>query len=352
MILTKHTNVWQRGLFIAFFAIAFSFNSFAQHAFELALRGGTSMYTYLSDYGNGVPNYNAGIDLSYKYRSPYYIAFKVGVAADFSQSLFKASNLNDKYVVPPDMEIDGHRMDVGYNLGTLRETHQQIYVSVPVQIGFYVENFSFFVGPKVSLPLYATYAQRIDYANLWVHYPQTNISIGSPEATINDLKDGSVLPDGTPVAWNTPLQVGNKELTEVGPQNMKQELLPKFWLFISASANYEFMVGKRSSLGIGVYADYSILNHEIAQTKNISLLTLSSTKDKIPVDRIYASVLEANLANGNISGKRQMVKQYGLFNCGVNLTYSFWSSTVDEMKLKATQRRFNRVCHCMGMFGR
>ena len=50
------------------------------------------MYTYLSDYGNGVPNYNAGIDLSYKYRSPYYIAFKVGVAADFSQSLFKVSN--------------------------------------------------------------------------------------------------------------------------------------------------------------------------------------------------------------------------------------------------------------------
>ena len=94
-----------------------------QHAFEYAARIGANALLYESDYGKPMPNYNVGMDFSWKYRSPYYIGVRIGLGFDVAASTFVGrmpadyngmGTYADNYVVPRSYEPDQMQVELAY----------------------------------------------------------------------------------------------------------------------------------------------------------------------------------------------------------------------------------------------
>lgn len=350
MKLNTHTHALRQGLILVAL-MAFSMTMSAQHGFEIGFRGGTSAMTYVSEYGKWVPNINAGLDLSYKYKSQHYVGFRIGVSADFSQSEFKATNLTDTYVVPAAMEYDGDMLRVNYQIGTFREYDRQLMVSVPVQIGFFGNKWSFFVGPKLSLPIMGWYQQKLDYANLWVENTVTQVTVGSPTATPDDRNDGS-RQGGLDFVYSA----GNKEYYQTNSMPMDKTVFPQFMVSLAGDFNFEIPVRDKGAFGIGVYADFGMytygdgfMYHNLSKTNNVSTMSLSSMMVSPPFERQYESVLKANMAEGQSQGMSQLVSKYGYFACGIKLSYTIWNESQAKLRIKQTQRRYDRICRCVGV---
>lgn len=353
MKLNAHTRTLQRGL-ILLAVVAFSMTMSAQHGFEVALRGGTSALTYVSEYGKWLPNVNAGLDLAYKYKSQHHVGFRAGVSVDFSQSEYKASNFADGYVVPATMEYNGDMLRINYNIGTFREFDRQLLVSVPVQIGFYGSKWSLFVGPKLSLPIMGWYQQKWDNANLWVENPSTMVTVGSPLATPEDRNDGS-RQGGLDGVYSA----GNLDIYRSTNMPLDKSVLPEFMLSLAGEFNYEIPIRDKGTFGIGVYADFGIytygdgfMYHNLEKTNNVSLMTLSSMIVLPPYERQYESVLKANMAEGQTQGTSQLVSKYGYFSCGIKLSYTIWNESQSKQRIKQAQRRYDRICRCVGVYQR
>ena len=79
---TRTRSAWLRLSILISAAVLGVTNLHAQHAFEYAARVGANALLYNSDYGKPMPNYNVGMDFSWKYRSPYYIGVRMGLGID------------------------------------------------------------------------------------------------------------------------------------------------------------------------------------------------------------------------------------------------------------------------------
>ena len=85
---TRTRSAWLRLSILISAAVLGVTNLHAQHAFEYAARVGANALLYNSDYGKPMPNYNVGMDFSWKYRSPYYIGVRMGLGIDVAASTF------------------------------------------------------------------------------------------------------------------------------------------------------------------------------------------------------------------------------------------------------------------------
>ena len=92
---SKTRRAWLRILLAVCVALPGVQTLQAQHAFEFAGRIGANALLYKSDYGSFMPNYNVGMDFSYKYRSPYYIGWRIGLGIDVAASTFLSNGYAD-----------------------------------------------------------------------------------------------------------------------------------------------------------------------------------------------------------------------------------------------------------------
>ena len=346
----------------------------AQHAFEYAARIGANALLYESDYGKPMPNYNVGMDFSYKYRSPYYIGARVGLGIDVAASTFVAgakNNVNDgniqaeltapdanvnnnlffpnvpagayydSYVVPPGYDpIDLGQQNVAYSLGSFTETQQLIIASVPVQLGVFIGDFSLFAGVRVGVPVHGMYWQRIKDSELAIFWPQGGVSsYDAPEET------------------KAQVDFVTHPSTVNGIRTMSKGTYPQYNVSMTLmfDVNYSFQIDDKTDFAIGAYLEYDPIGYKPAVTDNTSLMMRNYAIDdhtNEPVfRRDYVSVLEANRSDGATLRKAgdmtgtQVVRGYHRASVGLRLSVSLWSVPLDFGKNYRKQQRFQE-CMC------
>ncbi|MCQ2334580.1 MAG: hypothetical protein MJZ89_01950 [Paludibacteraceae bacterium] len=255
---------------------------------EIGLREGVAGLTYQSQLGKLNPGNNTGFDIAYRYNSSRIFGVRLGLSVDLSGSYFCNSAYADGYST---INAQGSPIDVAYTCD-LRETHLQTFVSLPLQLGFFYDNWSVFVGPKAWLNLSANYRQSLRIADLQVTYPQYEVQI--PEALVY-------------AAGVRPNEVRGR-ITE--PQ--------RWWAGIAVEANYLFHVlYDKWGIGVGLYFDYAFNSHDLSATSNLSLLSITDTRVELPVHRVQESVLRANHHLTN----QQVVQRYGFFDVGLKVSF-------------------------------
>ncbi len=331
-----------------------------QHAFEYAARVGANVLHYNSDYGTPLPNYNVGMDFSYKYRSPYYIGVRVGLGIDVAASTFGGrmpaeynglGSYADGYTVPRSMEPDNMLVDVNYYFDRFTETQQMIIASVPVQLGLFIGDFSMFIGARVGVPVHGCYWQRVRNANLTLYYPDTDVTIPN-SGTINPETEGVATED----IYEPITTAGNVTRTVNGINTLSKDAFPLYNLHLTAmlDLNYSFKIGDKTDFAIGVYAEYDPLGYTPKATDNTSLMMWRYAVDEHtgnPVfRRQYTSVMEANYANGVTMhdgeiGETPIVKKYHRASVGIRFSVSLWNVPLDFGKYYRKQQLY-KVCMC------
>lgn len=305
--------------------LALSLNAVAQSRFEMALRGGASMLMYKSDYGVMSPSYNLGVDLLYSYRSPYVVGFRGGVSVDLAQSRFNMANFHDQYTVLDNDDVMRHLLDVNYSFQTVNEAHNQIYASVPLQLGLHFGNFAIFMGPKIAVPLYATFKQELVSG-------KGTVTIGT-----EGLEGPNVPVNAYEHVFNNTREKANYttfqgDITGVRGLNKYKDIN----IMASVDVNYYIHLNKQSSIGIGLYCDYALpflypKNATVslpagAQTWKSSLMWINdpTAAHLETMGHAHNSVLNALVVNGQgvYAEKMQMVSALNYLSCGVRLSYN------------------------------
>ncbi|MBQ7530875.1 MAG: hypothetical protein IJT12_04145 [Paludibacteraceae bacterium] len=333
----------------------------AQHAFEFASRIGANALLYESDYGKPMPNYNVGVDFSWKYRSPYYIGVRVGLGFDVAASTFVGQmpaaydglgTYADNYTVPRSYEPDHMLVHMNYRMDRFTETQQMLIASVPVQLGIFVGDFSMFIGARAGVPVHGCYWQRARNAYMSLYFDDTDVTI--PAA--GQLDPNTETPTAEDVLESI-TKAGNVARTVNGIKPMSKDVFPLFSYHITAmvDVNYSFQVGDYTDFSIGAYLEYDPIGYSPKVTDNTSLMEWRYSMDdhtNEPVfRRDYTSVLEANRADGvtmreagDLSGA-QLVRKYNRASVGLRLSVSLWNVPLEFGKNYRKQQLY-KVCMC------
>lgn len=262
-----------------------------ENIFEFAAQGGVSGLLYKSDGGYMAPSFNTGASFNYIYRSPYHVGIRVGLGAEGSQSKFAAKDFHDAYMAT---DLDNDPIEVRYTIDRVEEKHTSVYFSVPVQFAVFAKNLSFYIGPKVSLPLISWSRQSMYNSALEVYYPQYNAIVNNSVA----------------------LTAGNVEKQFLNADDVKY--MPKVWIMLSADLVYDIKIDKYHSFGIGLYADYALNRAKVTATDNLSLQYISDMHQQFPVTRQVESAMKANY-QGN-----PLIESFGYFSAGLKLRIKAW----------------------------
>lgn len=335
-----------------------------QHAFEYAARIGANALLYESDYGKPMPNYNVGMDFSWKYRSPYYIGVRIGLGFDVAASTFVGrmpadyngmGTYADNYVVPRSYEPDQMQVDLAYRMDRFTETQQMLIASVPVQLGIFIGDFSMFLGARAGVPVHGCYWQRVRNSYMSLYFPDTDVTIPSS----GQLDPNTEAPSNTDV-FEDVTKAGNVARTVNGIQPMSKDVFPLYSYHITAMVdlNYSFKVGDNTDFAIGAYLEYDPLGYTPKVTNNTSLMewhySMNEHTNEPVFRRDYTSVLEANRAdgvtmrgygNGEEPNPNQLVRKYNRASVGLRLSVSLWNVPLDFGKNYRKQQLY-KVCMC------
>ena len=281
----------------------------ARSYLDAGVRGGLAGLTYDCDYGGMLPGYHVAADVGYLYKSPYWIACRVGATFEASSSTYRKTDYEDQYTT---IDVEEQTMQVQYTIGTLRERHSSYAVSFPAQIGFHIDRFTFLVGPRFTLPLGGKWKQTAADAALTVYYPRYD----------------NLVEESYPLAASR-----NFDMEQRGDMT-----LPKWQCSLSGELTYDFLVassyGKAESfLSVGVYFDAGLTTAPTYPDKDRwGILHLTDTRDGFPLSRIMTPVLEA------WREEHPLVAKYGNFAVGIKVAYRLTSAP--------QQRRTHHGCNC------
>lgn len=281
----------------------------ARHFLEVGARVGLSGLTYQTDYGSTMPGYHAAIDVGYLYKSPYWIAFRLGASIEAGSSSYRKSDYEDSYSVT---DVENEEMTIQYNIGVLRERHYSYSASFPVQIGFHIQRFTFLVGPRITLPLSGSYKQTASDAALAVYYP----------------KYDNLVEESYPLAASRSFEMENKGDLR----------LPTWQCALTGELTYDFLIssqyGKSESfISVGVYFDAGLTSAPTyPDSDRNGILRVSDTRDGFPLSRIMTPVLEA------WREEKPLVAKFGNFDVGFKVAYHLTSAP--------RQKRRVHGCNC------
>lgn len=283
--------------------------TYARHFLEVGARVGLAGLTYQTDYGSTVPGYHAALDIGYLYKSPYWIAFRVGATIETASSSYRKAHYEDAYTVT---DVENETMTVQYNIGVLRERHYAYTASFPIQLGFHIQRFTFLVGPRITLPLSASYKQTASDAALSVYYPKYN----------------NLVEESYPMAASRSFEMEAKG-------DLK---LPTYQWSLAGELTYDFLIssqyGKSESfISVGVYFDAGLTSAPTyANNEQYGILRLTDTRDGFPLTRLMTPVLQA------WREEQPLVAKFGSFDVGFKVAYHLTSAP--------RQKRTTHGCNC------
>ena len=204
----------------------------------------------------------------------------VGLSAGYAQGSFKGSE---------NSTFTKGNLDYTVRAEGINETDRQIQLEVPLMFSLIHQSGLFFnVGPRFMIPVYTPYKQTINSATAAIsaYDPATGVTLQ------DNIVTGKYI-DQQPAEANG--------------------LQFKLNIMLTAEIGYEWILNSGNSLGLGVYADYSVYNTRSKLNAAASESLLSITP---PSDNGIAS-LEM------LSATNTYAKSVGYFDLGVKLAYHF-----------------------------
>ena len=284
-------------------------SAYGRSYLDIGARIGLGGLAYDCNYGSTSPGYHAAFDLGYLYKSPYWIAFRVGATIEAASSSYRKVGYEDQYTVT---DVENEQMNIRYTIGVLRERHSWYDVSFPVQVGFHIDRFTFLVGPRFTLPLGGSWKETINDAALAVYYP----------------KYDNIIEESVPLAASKSF-------------NMEQSgdmVLNKWDCSLSGELTCDLLIhsqyGKAESyLSVGVYFDAGLTTTPtFPDQAKYGILHLTDTRDGFPLTRIATPVLSA------WREETPLVNKFRTFAVGFKVAY--------RLTTAPRARKTHKGCNC------
>lgn len=255
--------------------------------FTIGLRGGMASLLHKT---NNDGKWNVGWDVLLDLQYAHYwkktdekplLGIIVGLSAGYSRSHL-SSKINDQYSV----ETSSGQIDYTITADNVKEYDGQIQLEVPIMFSMITKKGFFLnVGPRFAMPVYSQYDQKIVNPQVNAYFPEEGVNVP------NELITGVVAKDkaNTSGKWES----------------------SKINIMLSAELGYEWFFKNRNSLGLGVYANYSVYTLYTHKAKDQSVVSLTEPDAATPS---YVNV---------VSSTDTYAKGMGYFDLGVKIAYHF-----------------------------
>lgn len=256
------------------------------HRFGIGVRAGAASLMHETDVmGKWHVGGDLLLDLEYGYywgtKKQNHVGILTGVSVGYSHSGLK-SPVDTAYTVST---ADGN-IDYTVKASDVDENDGQLQVEIPVMFSFISEKGFFLnVGPKVAIPVWSHYKQGIAEPDINAYFPAEGVNV-SNEAITGLVTDNQLNTKGK---WN-PSKVN---------------------VMLTAELGYEFQFKNMNSLGLGVYANYSVYDLYKNETANKSLINVAPPSASAIADVEVLSATDT------------YAKGMGYFDAGLKLVYNF-----------------------------
>ena len=261
--------------------------------FTIGLRGGAaSLMQDAPKMGNWHIGWDALLDLQYahywkKFGAKMQYGLLLGVSAGFARSHMSGA-INDTFTEETESN-PGEKSVIDYTVtaDNVTEYDGQLQLEVPIMFSMVHEKGFFLnIGPRIALPVWTPYNQTIDNPHIDAFFATEGVNVHDAKIT------GVVTEDQTKTNGKWKSSTLN--------------------IMLGAELGYEYTFHNRNSLGIGLYADYS----------------LYSMYKNTPSEKSLVSIVEvpklANPAVVNVlSATDTYAKGIGFFDVGLKLSYHF-----------------------------
>lgn len=257
--------------------------------FTIGLRGGASSLLHNLERGKWTCGGDIMLDLQYahywtKDGRPVDLGLITGISIGYAQSSVK-TNVDTAYTANTS---DG---DIDYTIkaNEIKEHDGQLQLEIPLFFSLIHESGLFFnIGPKFMLPLYTPYKQQVAKdTHIEAYFLDTEVRVTDEAIT------GMLAQD---------------DYTQKGSDYKNQFTIN---IMLSAEIGYEWILKSGNSLGLGVYADYSVYNSFKNSANTQSLINVIAPEGN---DLAIVNVAPAT---------KTYAKGLGFFDVGVKLAYHF-----------------------------
>lgn len=261
--------------------------------FTIGLRGGAaSLLQDAPKMGNWHIGWDALLDLQYahywrKFGKKMQYGLLVGVSAGFARS-HMSNAVDDKFTESTESN-PGETSVIDYSIkaDNVTEYDGQLQLEVPIMFSM-IHNNGFFlnVGPRIALPVWTPYNQTLENPHIDAYFATEGVTVHDAKIT------GVVTEDQTKTNGKWKSSTLN--------------------IMLGAELGYEHTFRNRNSLGIGLYADYSVY----------------SMYKNTPSEKSLISITEVpKLSNPAVvqvlSATDTYAKGIGFFDVGLKLSYHF-----------------------------
>lgn len=256
--------------------------------FSIGLRGGyANMLHSLNRDSKRPGGFDAMLDLQYAYywtkqERPVDLGILTGLSLGYAQSSI-SMDINDSYTVT----TDEGAVDYTLTADKVSSCDRQLQLEIPVMFSLITDKGLFFnIGPKLLLPLYTPYQQTITSPTVDAYFQEEGVHVTN-EAITGRLE--------------------NDQLNDKGKNHNQW----KVNLLLTAEIGYEWSLRNGDALGLGVYANYSVVSAFKAETANKSLINVTPPSGD---SKASASV---------VSATDTYVNKLGYVDVGIKVAYHF-----------------------------
>ncbi len=262
----------------------------AMHRFSIGVRGGVA--SLLHD-ANAMGNWKAGFDALLDLQYAYYFGahgrkvnpgILTGVSLGWAQSGL-ASSVDENYFRID--ESNGPEAIIKYTVTAdeVKENDGQLQLEIPVMFTMLTEKGFFLnVGPKLVVPVFSHYNQSITNPNVVAEFREEGVVVEN-EVITGLLQENQLNTKGK---WAT----------------------SKVNVMLTAELGWEWLLKNNHSIGLGVFANYSIYDLYDNDIEN---------KQLINVGRPVAGGAPVNV----FSATDTYAEGLGYFDCGLKFVYHF-----------------------------
>lgn len=265
------------------------------HRFGIGVRGGFASHLqdadakqFKNNLGDWKLGWMAALDLEYTYffkkrfEDRPWLGIKTGVSLAFSRNPLK-NDTHDTYTIADKEQGD----DITYRVKAdeVTEKDGQLAIEIPLMFALNHKGLFFNVGPRFVIPVYGPYRQKLNATDISVFYNREGVLVPNEVITgvpTEDVKDSKG-------KWDR----------------------SKFHLLLGAEIGYEFAL-KKGTLGLGLFADYSVFNTFKNDPDGTSFLNVDAPNTETP------AVVSLRSLTDNYAEK------IGYFDAGIKLVYNFY----------------------------
>ena len=254
--------------------------------FSLGARGGLAslLHATESDLGKWKPGFDVALDLQYAHywltKKDHNLGLLVGASVAYSMSSM-TTKVDDSFK----RETVGGTVEYNVSATEVRERDGEVLLEVPLMFSMISRQGIFLnVGPRFSVPVYAHYKQTMsDDVSVSAYFPEYGVTVPNEPVT-GALSDEQKKQPGR---WSA----------------------AKMNIMLSGELGYEFMLMSGNSLGLGVYANYSVYTLYKNDTSNESLVGVTNPEWNKPAPINVLSATDT------------YAKGIGYFDIGIKVAY-------------------------------